>query len=149
MLDKVAALDRTVSTLERLTVTDTSDYSFDSVPDGTKLSDLPLYLRKGAIITFLHDLGSALGVAIIFYYIINMLIYAFQAMSFKLYLLENVYIQPGLTKEESLKSGVVCCWGEYTKYRHYDKVQKANIDHKMSLVELLKSQRILRKLVSA
>ena len=120
---------------------------FDEAPANATAQQLPIYLRKGAIITFFHDLGAALGVAIIFYYLIHSLIFMFQNLSFKLHILDRVYPPVPLSKEERENNGIICCLGEYRRYRAYDMKRKDNLEHGISITELLKSQRILRKLV--
>jgi hypothetical protein len=68
-------------------------------------------------------------------------------MSFKLRVLDLIYPPEPLSKEERLKTGIICCRGEYRRYRSYDEKRKGNLEYGISIAELMKSQRILRKLV--
>jgi len=71
----------------------------------------------------------------------------FQNMSFKLHILDTVYPPAPLSKEDRINNGIICCRGEYRRYREYDRKRKDSLEHGISVTELLKSQRILRKLV--
>jgi len=71
----------------------------------------------------------------------------FQNLSFKLHILDKVYPPAPLSKEERLNTGIICCLGEYRRYKSYDLKRKDHLEHGISITELLKSQRILRKLV--
>jgi|APSaa5957512535_1039671.scaffolds.fasta_scaffold458731_1 hypothetical protein len=54
------------------------------------------------------------------------------------------YVDP---EEERKGPGIVCCWHENKKYKEYNAIKKYNLESGMTLAELLKTQRIVKKLV--
>jgi len=109
---------------------------------------VPLFRRRGAIIALIHDLGASLGFAIILYYVIHGAIFFITEISFKLYTLNQMYGE--IYDEEdtfSKKKKIACCWHEYRKYNLYNDAKKDNLLAGMTLVELLNSQRVVKKLV--
>ena len=87
-----------------------------------------LWRRRGAIVAIIHDLGAALGFAIIMYYAINASIFFITEISFKLYTLNQMYGE--IYDEEdtySKKKKIACCWHEYRKYNLYNDIKKDNL----------------------
>lgn len=112
--------------------------------------DVPVWRRRGAIIALIHDLGAALGFAILLYYLINGSIFFFTELSFKVYALNRVYGEIYDEQETfSKKRSITCCWDEKRKYNLFKEYQRDNLDAGLTLVELLTSQRVVKKLVQA